>query len=77
MTYHAKQGEDIFAQGVLDVVSDGYGFIRVSSSYAAGPCDIYVSPNQIRRAHLKTGDTILCKVRPPKQGERYFCLGPS
>lgn len=72
---HAKKGEDIYADGVLEILQDGFGFLRSSaSSYLAGPDDIYVSPNQIRRFGLRTGDSIIGKIRPPKQGERYFAL---
>ncbi|PIZ05011.1 MAG: transcription termination factor Rho [Gammaproteobacteria bacterium CG_4_10_14_0_8_um_filter_38_16] len=72
---HAKNGEDIYGDGVLEILQDGFGFLRSSnSSYLAGPDDIYVSPNQIRRFALRTGDTIIGKIRPPKQGERYFAL---
>src|SRR3990167_7796060 len=72
---HAKNGEDIYGDGVLEILQDGFGFLRSSnSSYLAGPDDIYVSPNQIRRFGLRTGDTIIGKIRPPKQGERYFAL---
>ena len=56
-------------------MQDGFGFLRSSdSSYLAGPDDIYVSPSQIRRLNLRTGDTIAGKIRPPKEGERYFAL---
>lgn len=72
---HAKSGEDIFGDGVLEILPDGFGFLRNSgSSYLAGPDDIYVSPSQIRRFSLRTGDTISGKIRPPKHGERYFAL---
>ena len=72
---HAKGGEDIFGDGVLEILQDGFGFLRSSdSSYLAGPDDIYVSPSQIRRFNLRTGDTISGKIRPPKDGERYFAL---
>ncbi|MCG5515722.1 MULTISPECIES: transcription termination factor Rho [unclassified Ectothiorhodospira] len=72
---HAKGGEDIFGDGVLEILQDGFGFLRSSdSSYLAGPDDIYVSPSQIRRFSLRTGDTISGKIRPPKEGERYFAL---
>ncbi|MDM8546863.1 transcription termination factor Rho [Candidatus Venteria ishoeyi] len=72
---HAKKGEDIFGDGVLEILQDGFGFLRSSdSSYLAGPDDIYVSPSQIRRFNLRTGDTIAGKIRPPKDGERYFAL---
>ncbi|MFC5704540.1 transcription termination factor Rho [Aeromonas eucrenophila] len=72
---HAKGGEDIFGDGVLEILTDGFGFLRsADGSYLAGPDDIYVSPSQIRRFNLRTGDTISGKIRPPKEGERYFAL---
>jgi len=72
---HAKSGEDIFGDGVLEILQDGFGFLRsAEGSYLAGPDDIYVSPSQIRRFNLRTGDTIAGKIRPPKDGERYFAL---
>ena len=72
---HAKSGEDIFGDGVLEMLQDGFGFLRsADSSYLAGPDDIYVSPSQIRRFNLRTGDTIAGKIRPPKDSERYFAL---
>jgi len=72
---HAKNGEDIYGDGVLEILQDGFGFLRsADSSYLAGPDDIYVSPSQIRRFNLRTGDTIAGKIRPPKEGERYFAL---
>ena len=72
---HAKKGEDIFGDGVLEILQDGFGFLRAAdSSYLAGPDDIYVSPSQIRRFNMRTGDTIAGKIRPPKEGERYFAL---
>ena len=71
----AKKGEDIFGDGVLEILQDGFGFLRTASaSYLAGPDDIYVSPSQIRRFGLRTGDTISGKIRPPKDNERYFAL---
>jgi len=72
---HAKRGEDIYGNGVLEILQDGFGFLRsADSSYLAGPDDIYVSPSQIRRFSLRTGDEIHGKIRPPKEGERYFAL---
>lgn len=71
----AKKGEDIFGGGVLEILQDGFGFLRsADSSYLAGPDDIYVSPSQIRRFNLRTGDSITGKIRPPKDSERYFAL---
>ncbi|EAR21335.1 transcription termination factor Rho [Nitrococcus mobilis] len=71
----AKKGEDIWGDGVLEILQDGFGFLRsADSSYMAGPDDIYVSPSQIRRFSLRTGDTVAGKIRPPKEGERYFAL---
>lgn len=72
---HAKSGEDIYGDGVLEILQDGFGFLRSGdASYLAGPDDIYVSPSQIRRFNLRTGDTVSGKIRPPKDGERYFAL---
>ncbi len=72
---HSKKGENIYGGGVLEILQDGFGFLRsADSSYLAGPDDIYVSPSQIRRFSLRTGDTIFGKIRPPKEGERYFAL---
>jgi len=72
---HAKKGEDIYGDGVLEILQDGFGFLRSGdSSYLAGPDDIYVSPSQIRRFGLRTGDTISGKIRPPKDNERYFAM---
>ncbi|MFZ4703631.1 MAG: transcription termination factor Rho, partial [Candidatus Methylumidiphilus sp.] len=71
----AKSGEDIYGDGVLEILTDGFGFLRsTDSSYLAGPDDIYVSPSQIRRFSLRTGDTISGKIRPPKESERYFAM---
>jgi transcription termination factor Rho len=72
---HAKSGEDIYGDGILEILQDGFGFLRSPDcSYLAGPDDIYVSPSQIRRFNLRKGDTIAGKIRPPKDGERYFAL---
>ncbi len=72
---HAKSGEDIYGDGVLEILPDGFGFLRsADASYLAGPDDIYVSPSQIRRFNLRTGDSVAGKIRPPKEGERYFAL---
>lgn len=72
---HSKSGEDIYGDGVLEILQDGFGFLRSQdSSYLAGPDDIYVSPSQIRRFNLRTGDTVAGKIRPPKDQERYFAL---
>ena len=72
---HAKSGEDIYGNGLLEILPDGFGFLRsAGSSYLAGPDDIYVSPSQIRRFNLRTGDAISGKIRPPKDGERYFAM---
>ena len=75
LKFQAKSGEDIHGGGVLEILQDGFGFLRsADSSYLAGPDDIYVSPSQIRRFSLRTGDTVGGKIRPPKEGERYFAL---
>ncbi len=72
---YAKTGEAIHSEGVLEILSDGFGFLRTpDDSYLAGPDDIYVSPSQIRRFGLQTGDTVSGTIRPPKDGERYFAL---
>ena len=72
---HAKSGEAIYGDGTLEILQDGFGFLRSpDSSYLAGPDDIYVSPSQIRRFNLRTGDTVSGKIRPPKDSERYFAL---
>ena len=72
---HARNGEDIYGDGVLEILQDGFGFLRSSDgSYLAGPDDIYISPSQIRRFNLRTGDTVSGLIRPPKDGERYFAL---
>ena len=71
----SKKGVDIHGDGVVEILQDGFGFLRsASSSYIAGPDDIYVSPSQIRRFGLRTGDTVEGLVRPPKDSERYFAL---
>src|SRR5689334_466022 len=72
---HAKSGEEISGDGVLEILQDGFGFLRsADASYLAGPDDIYISPSQIRRFNLRTGDYITGRIRPPKEGERYFAL---
>jgi len=74
---NAKKGEDIYGDGVLQILDDGFGFLRsnaTDSSFSPGPDDIYVSPSQIRRFGLRTGDEIKGKIRPPKDSERYFAL---
>ncbi|GIS91408.1 MAG: hypothetical protein CM1200mP20_14490 [Pseudomonadota bacterium] len=71
----AKRGEKIKGEGVVEILQDGFGFLRsAGSSYLAGPDDIYVSPSQIRRFSLRTGDTLTGLIRPPKDSERYFAL---
>jgi len=72
---HARKGEDIYGDGVLEILQDGFGFLRsADGSYLAGPDDIYISPAQVRRFNLRTGDSISGLIRPPKDGERYFAL---
>ena len=72
---YSRQGHVIYGRGVLECLPDGFGFLRsAEASYLPGPDDIYVSPTQIRRFGLRTGDTISGKIRPPKEGERYFAL---
>jgi len=72
---HAADNNPIYGEGVLEILQDGFGFLRSSdSSYLAGPDDVYVSPTQIRRFNLHTGDTVAGSVRPPKDNERYFAL---
>ena len=71
----AENDVPIFGSGVLEVLSDGFGFLRSpEENYLAGPDDIYVSPSQVRRFGLRTGDTVSGQIRPPKEGERYFAL---
>jgi transcription termination factor Rho len=71
----AAQNGSMFAEGVLEIMPDGFGFLRSpSNSYLSGPDDIYVSPSQIKRFYLRTGDTVSGQVRPPKDSERYFAL---
>ena len=71
----ARKGESIYGEGTLEVLQDGFGFLRSpDTSYLAGPDDIYVSPSQIRRFNLHTGDSIEGEIRTPKDGERYFAL---
>jgi transcription termination factor Rho len=75
LTTHAKNGEQIFGEGVLEILPDGFGFLRSPGyNYLPGADDIYVSPSQIRRFGLRTGDTVSGEIRPPKDGERYFAL---
>jgi transcription termination factor Rho len=75
LKHQAKKGEAIFGDGTLEVLQDGFGFLRSpDTSYLAGPDDIYVSPSQIRRFNLHTGDSIVGEIRTPKDGERYFAL---
>jgi len=72
---HGKLDKDIYGEGVLEILQDGFGFLRSpDESYLAGPDDIYVSPSQIRRFNLRTGDTVSGLIRPPKESERYFAL---
>ncbi len=71
----AKQGADIYGDGIVEVLQDGFGFLRsVDNSFLAGPADIYVSPSQIRRFNLRTGDRLTGTIRPPKDAERYFAM---
>jgi len=71
----SRQGEKIMGEGVVEIMQDGYGFLRSSkSSYLAGPDDIYISSSQVRRFGLRTGDTVSGQIRPPKESERYFAL---
>src|SRR3989338_10779892 len=72
---HATQNGNIYGEGVLETLPDGYGFLRSTDyNYLPGPDDIYVSPSQIRRFGLRTGDNISGQIRPPKDNERYFAL---
>ena len=72
---HAAEDKRIFGEGVLEILQDGFGFLRsADTSYIAGPDDVYVSPTQIRKFNLRTGDTVSGSVRPPKDNERYFAL---
>jgi transcription termination factor Rho len=72
---HMKKGEDIFGEGVLEILPDGFGFLRAAdSNYTANPDDLYVSPQMIRKLHLRTGDSITGEIRPPRDNERYFAL---
>lgn len=71
----SKKGVDIYGEGVVEILQDGFGFLRSAiNSYVAGPDDIYVSPSQIRRFGLRTGDTVAGLIRSPKESERYFAL---
>ena len=75
LKYKADNEEEVLGDGVLDILQEGYGFLRSSNdSYVSGPDDIYVSPNQIRRFNLSTGDVVTGKIRAPKKGEKYFAL---
>jgi transcription termination factor Rho len=72
---YGRNGEAVYGEGVIEILQDGFGFLRsADSSYLAGPDDIYISPNQVRRFNLRTGDSISGLIRPPKDGERYFAL---
>ena len=71
----SRQGEKIMGEGVVEILQDGFGFLRsAKSSYMAGPDDIYMSSSQIRRFSLRTGDTVSGQIRPPKESERYFAM---
>ena len=75
MKKRAKAGEQVFGDGVLEVLPDGFGFLRsIEASYMASTDDIYLSPSQVRRFNLHTGDLVEGEVRVPKDGERYFAL---
>jgi transcription termination factor Rho len=72
---HSEQNGLIYGEGVLEILPDGFGFLRATdANYLPGPDDIYISPSQIRRFNLRTGDTIAGQIRPPKDSERYFAL---
>ena len=72
---HSEQNGLIYGEGVLEILPDGFGFLRApDANYLPGPDDIYISPSQIRRFNLRTGDTTAGQIRPPKNGERYFAL---
>ncbi|MDY6880852.1 MAG: Rho termination factor N-terminal domain-containing protein, partial [Thermodesulfobacteriota bacterium] len=72
---HSEQNGLIYGEGVLEILPDGFGFLRApDANYLPGPDDIYISPSQIRRFNLRTGDTISGQIRPPKDSERYFAL---
>jgi transcription termination factor Rho len=71
----AENGEEIIGEGTIEVMPDGFGFLRApESNYLAGPDDIYVSPNMVRKYGLRTGDTVEGQIREPRDGERYFAL---
>ena len=75
LKYKADNDEEVLGDGVLDILQEGYGFLRsANDSYVSGPDDIYVSPNQIKRFNLSTGDVVTGKIRAPKKGEKYFAL---
>jgi len=75
LKYKTENNEEVIGDGVLDILQEGYGFLRsANDSYVSGPDDIYVSPNQIRRFNLSTGDVVAGKIRAPKKGEKYFAL---
>ena len=74
----AEKEVTIVGEGVVEVLSDGFAFLRSpEANYLSGPDDIYVSPSQIRRFSLRTGDTVTGQIRSPKEGERYFALAES
>ncbi|MGE4570680.1 MAG: transcription termination factor Rho [Gammaproteobacteria bacterium] len=75
LKHKADNDEEVLGDGVLDILQEGYGFLRsANDSYVSGPDDIYVSPNQVRRFNLSTGDVVTGKIRAPKKGEKYFAL---